>query len=381
MTSDHIEQGETIVEVGAEGGSISLRGRRDEQGEWRFRVITNEAALSDLIGEEPTPMENQPWVDSWDDALTLLGRFPWPRLHPIAVHHEFVDDVLAAISSHKDGGPTEVRRWRDWLVASRSASAKRPWGAMNEIRPADGLHRIKDRFQKTYMAIQCEILLKGLDEAIDATLKAAPVRQQGYLVDHSGAKSPRLPEGALERRIFERWSADACDAVPGCWNRIVAFQTNLPGSREDKGWGEVDLLGLADDGLPIVIELKQEEAGDTPAKIIVQAVAYGLALQKAWYRLREEWRQATAKHIAASTVLPTSLHPLRVVCAAPQAYWDLWLGDSPTARTVPDGAWVALNRLLEAFKKRGIFITAAAVLTDTELTIAPFRHDFMPSLS
>ena len=104
MTSDHIEQAETIVEVGAEGGSISLQGRRDEQGEWRFRVITNEVALSDLIGEQPTPMENQPWVDSWDDALTLLGRFPWPRLHPIS------DSVNIDLTTHGTVYGIELRR-------------------------------------------------------------------------------------------------------------------------------------------------------------------------------------------------------------------------------------------------------------------------------
>jgi len=79
-------------------------------------------------------------------------------------------------------------------------------------------------------------------------------------------------------------------------------------------------------------------------------------------------------------VLPTALHPLRVVCAAPQTYWDFWFGDTPTAGTVPDGAWTALDQLVEEFKKRGISIAAVTVLTEGELKVAPIRFEPLPAL-
>jgi hypothetical protein len=58
---------------------------------------------------------------------------------------------------------------------------------------------------------------------------------------------------------------------------------------DDKGWGEIDLLGIAADGLPVVIEIEKRDSTETPASVLVQAAAYGLALQRAWWFLRGDW--------------------------------------------------------------------------------------------
>ena len=105
----------TIVKIGAEGGSITLEGRRDAAHGWQFRLATNERAMWDMLGEKPSPQEEGPWVSSWKEALTLLERYPWPRLHPLVVHPEFREAVLTAIGKHAEGGPERVRLWRDEL--------------------------------------------------------------------------------------------------------------------------------------------------------------------------------------------------------------------------------------------------------------------------
>ena len=65
------DDGVTIVEIGGEGGSITLQGRQDADGHWQFRMATNEAALCDMLDEEPPPQEEAPWVSSFAEALTL----------------------------------------------------------------------------------------------------------------------------------------------------------------------------------------------------------------------------------------------------------------------------------------------------------------------
>jgi len=43
---------ETILELGAEGGSLTLFGNRDAAGQWRFRTQTDETTMNDLLDEE-----------------------------------------------------------------------------------------------------------------------------------------------------------------------------------------------------------------------------------------------------------------------------------------------------------------------------------------
>jgi hypothetical protein len=108
---------ETIVEIGAAGGSLTLQGRRDAGGHWQFRTVTDEADLYVMLGEEPTVPTTLPWVSLWDEALALLDRYPWPKLHPIAVHSEFKETVLAAVAAHSEGGSQTAERWRNRLEA------------------------------------------------------------------------------------------------------------------------------------------------------------------------------------------------------------------------------------------------------------------------
>jgi hypothetical protein len=230
---------------------------------------------------------------------------------------------------------------------------------MKNIEPLAGLHRIKDQFQKTYLVKQCGQLLDGLDEAIDATFEQAPLRTtiQGYLLDHSTARPPRGSEGKLERQLHRQWSGDSCQPVAGGWAQITHFQVSLADAKDAGGWGEIDLLGASEDGLPVVIELKRGGADDTPAKVIVQAAAYALALQKAWLHLRREWRQV----VGPGAPLPTALLPCFSVCVAPTSYWELWSGDHPRAKAVQPGTWEAIRKIVEAFAARGIVIRTAAI--------------------
>jgi hypothetical protein len=112
MSEDDSRRVETILVVGAEGGSITLEGQRDAAGVWRFRVARNECVLGDLLGEELGATSS--W-ESWEAALAELDRYPWPRLWPIRVHADFAGAIHNAVAANEHGGAGQVRRWRKLL--------------------------------------------------------------------------------------------------------------------------------------------------------------------------------------------------------------------------------------------------------------------------
>ena len=116
--------------------------------------------------------------------------------------------------------------------------------------------------------------------------------------------------------------------LPGLCGVIVTYQTMLRNSNRDRGWGEVDLLGVRPKALtPVVIEVKDARGGDTPLRGIIEGTAYALALRKAWsHRLREDWALALAAQLGPEVsargqpALPPALAVVPVIIAAPEAY-------------------------------------------------------------
>ena len=109
---------ETVLGVGAEGGSITLIREKRAGGDWEFQMKTNETALYDALSEEDRNgigeyFAQTGYVRSFHEGLRLLDRYPWFRLQPLEVHPEFLDAVLREVN--KRGGPTEETRWREEL--------------------------------------------------------------------------------------------------------------------------------------------------------------------------------------------------------------------------------------------------------------------------
>ena len=91
-----------ILQAGAEGGDVTLIGRTNEEGAWTFARVTDDQTEA-LFGETgveltaPPALKPEDWVESWDEALRLMDRYRWARLHPLAVHPAFVERVRAAV--------------------------------------------------------------------------------------------------------------------------------------------------------------------------------------------------------------------------------------------------------------------------------------------
>jgi len=108
---------ESVLEIGAEGGSVTILRERKAGDVWRFQMKTDESALEDVFSKESQGMNlvsQTGYVHSFHDALGLLDEYPeWVSLYPLKVHPEFLDMVLLVV--RKKGGPTEEKRWREAL--------------------------------------------------------------------------------------------------------------------------------------------------------------------------------------------------------------------------------------------------------------------------
>src|ERR1019366_3140665 len=110
---------EIVLEIGAEGGSLTILRERIAEGGWQFRVKLNETTLYDMLSEEDRrgmrveDFARTEYAYTFQEALSRVDRYQWFRLCPLQVHPEFLDAVLAEVE--KRGGPDEAARWREQL--------------------------------------------------------------------------------------------------------------------------------------------------------------------------------------------------------------------------------------------------------------------------
>ncbi len=210
---------------------------------------------------------------------------------------------------------------------------------MNHLDPNQGLHLLKKQIKQDYATEQAEFIRQNLEKLIVSTERAAPRRQLGRkkadlyrLWSRNLDEEKRLlptrgghSEAYLERAAWCRWY-EAGGRVLGSWERLVTFQMPLNNSLADEGWGKVDILGLSPDGLPVVVELKRAKSKDSLLAVMVQALAYGIALRVNWDQFRQHWQKALTR-MGEPREVPESLGDCPLVCAAPEKYWQRALAE------------------------------------------------------
>jgi hypothetical protein len=111
---------EVVLEIGAEGGSLSVERRRAPNGAWRFQAMKNEVALIEILGEGANGLPGIAGVGppawSFAAALHALDRYPWPKLSLIRVHRDVAAEVLEAVRAHRVSGPEEIAEWQRRLM-------------------------------------------------------------------------------------------------------------------------------------------------------------------------------------------------------------------------------------------------------------------------
>jgi hypothetical protein len=122
-----ISKPEPIIEIGAEGGSITLFGFKTANGAWHFSRTTRDETPTYLDPEEGGPAINHTsaWVKTWPEALTLLDRYPWAMLSPLQIHPDFRHRVWDAVQKrleHESGTHAKERSAR-WARMCRAETA------------------------------------------------------------------------------------------------------------------------------------------------------------------------------------------------------------------------------------------------------------------
>jgi hypothetical protein len=113
-----------IVDIGAEGGSLTVFGQKNAAGEWKFGEKRDETTLYDSE-EDPDGTDFKHFYETtgciltFGEAIARLDRYRWFRLYPLEVHPEFLDAVLLEVRMR--GGEVEEARWRETLAE------KTPW--------------------------------------------------------------------------------------------------------------------------------------------------------------------------------------------------------------------------------------------------------------
>ncbi|HEV7138178.1 MAG TPA: NAD-dependent deacylase [Steroidobacteraceae bacterium] len=109
---------EVIVSIQAEGGSITLLGRRNSEGLWSYaRKVGDQTPtlLDDEDGGRAMQSKSQ-WVTTWPKAVALLDRYPWAMLSGSEVHPEFREriwsEVIQRLKANESASTDRAReRW------------------------------------------------------------------------------------------------------------------------------------------------------------------------------------------------------------------------------------------------------------------------------
>lgn len=109
---------EVMLQVGADGGTISLLCTRSSDGTLRYYRDTDEsfhAAMLSLEDQNGLSFHSQDDAEgSFLEALSLLKDYPWHQLYPLKVHPAFRKTIYEKVIelSKKDEDPNN--RLREW---------------------------------------------------------------------------------------------------------------------------------------------------------------------------------------------------------------------------------------------------------------------------
>jgi hypothetical protein len=136
------------------------------------------------------------------------------------------------------------------------------------------------------------------------------------------ATSPKLKheEDKWERAMYEKWGPSGSGEYVSVGRRIQAYQYPLQASRKDKYWGNVDLLGIGADFLPVPNELETRRADESPLRMLVEVAEYGFAIRRVCPKLKGPWIEALSWFQGSPSRFPASLDKLTLVGVAPKEY-------------------------------------------------------------
>lgn len=105
-------ENEIIVDVGAEGGGLTLYGVRKGRG-WLYSRHLFDQTLS-WAEDGPVAEHDSEVVSTWEAALKLLDKYKFHLFFPLQVHPEFQAKVLKAVVTRnkRDSNEYGLDRWQ-----------------------------------------------------------------------------------------------------------------------------------------------------------------------------------------------------------------------------------------------------------------------------
>lgn len=232
-------------------------------------------------------------------------------------------------------------------------------------------------FTKSHYVKQVEALVAQLGELIGSTRDYAPGREKDFKLDRGESslasernEGEKLSERKLEFSLYEEFSKPGKlkGQISEHLTHIPCYQLPLkaPGKKTlSKGWGYVDLLGCAPDKAPSIIELKKAASRESPLRMIVEGLAYAVAIQEMWKQKGNDFQNDWFNAIDAKDV-NIDLDKIKIIGLAPDDYWRFW---KDSAKNQSDqGDWGEANsKLIDAAEKQGFEIRLAS-FDDSELS-------------
>lgn len=220
------------------------------------------------------------------------------------------------------------------------------------------LHELKRGFAMDRTKEQCCAVRRSLPALIAQTEQAAPVRQGKFMLTRENKGHPKGPEAVLERCLW-----DACRQpkgrpfLAGHCRWLQSYQIPLKGKRTDSGWGKIDLLGVSPDGLPVIVELKVEDSSETPLRMILEALTYGIAIRKIWADRKSDFQR---EWCIDREGIPSELSRMTLIGVAPRAYYEGKKGRAGALEAVKE-AWSEIAGLVHDLDGYGFSFVFAAL--------------------
>ena len=191
-------------------------------------------------------------------------------------------------------------------------------------------------------------------------IECAP-RRSVYFGEHTG-----VPSGTKKSNRYEEHLEMALWNLRGSWPppeygpfSLLDYQFPLQASRADKDIGEIDLLGLTENGRLMIIEMKVDQLTDsnneTPMAALMQGLRYAAIVQANQERIAKEAESHCNVSVATED-------PPVVQILAPEAWWRSWMQPAASTRRALGNWELAFGGLASRIEKQvGVSIEWAAL--------------------
>lgn len=239
----------------------------------------------------------------------------------------------------------------------KRARALEAHDVIRELGPSAGLHTLGAHLRAAGGEAHARRMMAMLPDALAVTAAEAPFRTRPYALGTDAPRGRCDVDTAWACALWKDLGPRGAGAMHmvGC-ARLIGIGVEVADRHRAGRWDFIDLLGV--DGhnrLPVVIEMKGTRSASSPLGALVDAVAYGLALKKAWpHRLRADWARAVRDAGFGEPRLPVFLDRLTVVVAAPDTYWRAREeGQHPSPRRMSTAALQTVHAFVDALGHQG----------------------------